>query len=134
MTHFIHIILLLNKSKQKVSDKQREASSCEGTIAHKVSSILNNVSAIAALQPSSFGPILYHQMLSAVVWSQSTVSLSRTPNLVSLLEGGTVDRKLVGERPFDPLIRSCSSPRAPAPFVYCCAEQSCRSSLYCSKF
>jgi len=27
---------------------------------------------------SSFGPILYHQMLSAVVWSQATVSSSRT--------------------------------------------------------
>jgi len=35
---------------------------------------------------SSFGPILYHQMLSVVLWSQSTPLCHRRelPNLVSL--------------------------------------------------
>jgi len=43
----------------------------------------------------SFGP-MYHQMLSAVVLSQSTVSLSRAAKpSVSHLESGTEDRKLV---------------------------------------
>jgi len=30
------------------------------------------------------------------------------------LEGGTGDRKLVCDRPFAPLLRICSSPRAPS--------------------
>jgi len=54
------------------------------------------------------GPILSQQMLSTVPLSQSILSLSH-------LEGGTGDMKLVCDRPFAPLLRICSSPRAPSP-------------------
>jgi len=53
--------------------------------------------------------------LSAVVLSQSTVSLSSRAVNPSVAFGGTGDRKLVCGRPFDPLLSSCSAPRALSP-------------------
>jgi len=60
---------------------------------------------------------LYHQMLSAVVSSQSTVSSSRAakPRWYG-------DRKLVSDRPFAPLLCICSLPRAPSS-IFCIVER-----------
>jgi len=63
-----------------------------------------------------------HHIFSAVLLSQSTVTSLRAAKPNVPFGGWYRVRRLVCDRPFAPLIRICSSPRAPNVFVHCWAE------------